>query len=347
MTAWTWAEVGNSARTPICNVAPVIQAIQGATVVPMATVTLHRSGTGRIIEQGKTDANGRATILGAGPGDRVHFTGATATGTVSGDIIINCVAGFNAHSANDKIEVVLTPDPFNLALSTWPGSGADELSIEVAASVSLSETPQLLLQQSGTVTPTAITLNYDAGRDVYIATAILTTILPTQGILFAHAVNTQAQSVEALLPFNITPVEHDQHSTSWSSDGMAKLYLPPGALAANGRVSIVAAPLWQPLPEGLLLIGGPYAIDAAEKVSFSGSGNLMLSYPAHGDWETRVRLFGVSVYRWDGTSWQALSSTFDADYQYAAAPVNDWGVYAILTSAKPISGIYLPLVLRQ
>ncbi len=82
VAAWVWTEVGNSARTPICNVAPVIQALQGATVVPTATVTLHRSGTGRIIAQGTTDANGRVTILGAGPGDRVHFTGATAAGTV-------------------------------------------------------------------------------------------------------------------------------------------------------------------------------------------------------------------------------------------------------------------------
>ena len=241
----------------------------------------------------------------------------------------------------------MTPDPFHLALSAWPGSGADELNIEVAASVSLTETPQLLLQQSGVVTPTAVALHYDAGREVYTATAILTTSLPTQGLLFAHAVNTQTQSVEAWLPFNITPIEHDQHSTLWASDGLAKLYLPPGALAADGRVSIGAAPLRQPLPEGLLLIGGPYAIGAAEEVSFSGSGNLMLSYPVHGDWEARVHLFGAAVYWWDGAAWQALSSTFDTAHHYAAAPVNEFGLYAILTTAEPISGIYLPLVLRQ
>jgi hypothetical protein len=167
------------------------------------------------------------------------------------------------------------------------------------------------------------------------------------GLAVASAADSEGHTVERYTAFDIEQVEGDQDVTFWSSDGLAELYLPAGALSAAGRVGIASAGQPGEAPEGLIVIGGPYAIQAAAGLSLTGRANLTLFYTAHGDLASRVRLFGAALYHWNGTAWEAMDSDFEVDHQYASAPIDDFGVYALMTSDAPILDIYLPVVLRN
>jgi hypothetical protein len=242
------------------------------------------------------------------------------------------------------LEVILTPDPFSISVSAWPGSGASEISITLQTTATLAAPPDVFLQQTGMTATLPITLTFDGG--LWQSSAALDANWPQVGVIGVVATNTLTQTVTSFLPFDISEVDASQDSRVWSSDGRAELYLPAGVLSVGGRLSISPEGIPGPAPDGMLILGSPYTLRAGEGVTLTGWANLSLFYDGLGDALVRVRLFGAALYRWDGVAWQALDSTFDADQQYAAAPVDDFGVYALLTSSAPIFPVYLPVIVR-
>jgi hypothetical protein len=329
-----------------CATPPVIVGKISGAVVPTATVSLQRSGSAEVIWQGESDANGRLEILGAGPGDTVNVFQKVGDKWAHGSVTVACPTRSNASiaSSDGDLEVILTPDPFSISVSAWPGSGASEISITLQTTATLAAPPDVFLQQTGMTATLPITLTFDGG--LWQSSAALDANWPQVGVIGVVATNTLTQTVTSFLPFDISEVDASQDSRVWSSDGRAELYLPAGVLSVGGRLSISPEGIPGPAPDGMLILGSPYTLRAGEGVTLTGWANLSLFYDGLGDALVRVRLFGAALYRWDGVAWQALDSTFDADQQYAAAPVDDFGVYALLTSSAPIFPVYLPVIVR-
>jgi hypothetical protein len=316
---------------------------EGNVITNTVTTLIRTSGDGRTIQQGASDANGVIEILGGGEGDDIHVAGVIDGKPASGDWDVTCPAGdFFFRSPSESI--ILTPDPFSLSVSVWPGSITDTISITVQTTATLALPPQVFVQQTGLTTTLPVTLTFDGG--LWQSSAALDANWPQVGVIGVVATNTLTQTVTSFLPFNVSEIDASEDSRVWSSDGRAELYLPAGALSANGRVNISPEGIPGPAPDGMMILGSPYTIRAGEGVTLTGWANLSLFYDGLGDALVRVRLFGAALYRWDGVAWQALDSTFDADQQYAAAPIDDFGTYVLMTSSAPIFPVYLPVIVR-
>lgn len=345
MSGWTQVETGHNDAAPICAMAPVITATTiSGSVVPTATVTLFKSG--RAIAQGHFATTRQLTVLGAAPGDRVHLEGLVAGAKVSGNVTVTCVTDRDASGPGGGMDVIVSPDAFELSLGLWPGSGADQVAVEVAASVPLSGTPQAFLQQNGETAVLPVALTYNSGLNVYTGTVTLDPDLPWTGLAWVAATDAAAHTVERLTSFDIELVDHNQDATFWSADGLAELYVPAGALSADARVGLTSAGLPGPAPAGLRVVGGPYAVRAAAGVNLASAANLSLFYTARGDDVLRVRLFGATLYRWTGSAWAALDSRYQVDHQDVSAPISAFGVYALMVSDAPIQALYLPAAYR-
>ena len=128
-------------------------------------------------------------------------------------------------------------------------------------------------------------------------------------------------------------------------DGRAELYLPAGSLSADGRISIYAGQVAGALPDGLVMIGRPYTLQGNAGLALVDNANLTLYYLDLGGTLNHVDLGSAQIYRWDGHSWQALTSTSSQAEQMVSAVVNTFGTYALL--AEKEEKVYLPLAVRR
>ncbi len=89
-------------------------------------------------------------------------------------------------------------------------------------------------------------------------------------MIAAKATDAQNHTVEVTSSFSLEAIEQNQDFTVWSGDGQAELYLPAGALSANGQVSLNLSQSPTPIPEGNVLLSGPYSIKTTQGVESDG-----------------------------------------------------------------------------
>ncbi len=346
--AWTQANTYNT-DAGACATPPTIVATIGGTVVPTATVELeHIGGTSRI-SLGVSDAAGRLTILGARAGDTVHiFRQVDKKTWTHGSAVVACPARLDASefTGEPDLEIELSVNPFPLSVDILPGAASDQITITVQTTATLAAPPEVSIQQTGVTTTLPVAMIYDSGLAAYVGSATLLPDYQQTGTALVRATDATSQTATFLAIFSLTPVAAGEDTTIWSANGRAELYLPAGALSTDGRVSLSPAEIPGPAPEGMLLLGSPYTLRAEEGVTLTGIATISLFYDDLGDALARVRLFGAAIYRWNGAAWEALDSTFDGDQQYAAAPVNEFGVYALMTPSSPIFPVYLPVAMK-
>jgi hypothetical protein len=341
---WSTTTISSNASTGVCEPASTyhIEHVWGAPAKGASVIL--RKGS-RTIDQGQTDNNGDITVLGASAGDRVvvELWGV--------DLRVNsfqasCGSSWiRSQAANAQPTVIiLQPAAFTLEISTTPGTTANQVKVIVKASTSLSSTPETYLTQNGAASAVPVLLSYDALLQAYTGTVTLDTSLPSSGNIIAEATNTLSQTVEVASQFALEPVSAGKDITISSSDGQAELYLPAGSLSADGRVNIASGQIVSTLPDGLILIGGPYTIQGGESLTLVNNANLTLNYLDAGGTLSHVDLSSARIYKLNGQNWQALSGTPSQAEQEVSAVINSFGTYALLAERQ--EKVYLPLVIR-
>jgi hypothetical protein len=305
----------------------------------------------RTIDQGKTPLNGEVTVLGATDGDLLLISQWGLDLNLWGsDLGIDSTVIACGASSAAKVEsiaptdMVLEPAPFSVYISTAPGAGANQLKVIVKASTSLSAAPETSLTQNGAAATVPMLLSYDAGLQAYTGTVTLDASLPSLGNILAKATDTASHIVEVGTQFALDPVAVGQDITVWSPDGQAELYLPAGSISKAGRLSIVPGQSAGSVPDHLVMLSGPYTIQADEGLSLVNNANLSLNYLDPSGSLSNVGVSSAQLYRWDGLNWQALSSTASQNEQMVSAVINTFGTYALMAERQ--EKIYLPLVIR-
>jgi hypothetical protein len=299
------------------------------------------------IYQGKTDDQGRITILGAADGDRivVELWGI--------DLWINssqvsCSSAQSFYAAgNGATVLVLEQAPFTLDVTAVPGSAANQVEMRVRASTTLSGTPQVKVLQSGTITPTDVAMAYDSSTGTYTGTVTLNANLPQSGNIEVNAMDTEGQSLQVFNAFKLSDVTVSQDVTIYSADGQVELYLPAGSLSADGRLSIVPDSSSGAPPEELVILSGPYNIQAESGLTLIGDAGLTMKYLDTGGTLRNADLSTVQIYRWDDLAgqWVLLSSNAIEEHSEVSASVNTLGIYAAMAERQ--YNIYLPIVLKK
>jgi hypothetical protein len=343
VSGWSNAVIGNDASTGVCEPPPTyrVEHLWGAPAQG-ASVVLRKGD--RTIDQGKTDDDGEITVLGASDGDRV-VVGLWGIDLWINSFEVDCGALSQSRPANvQTTAIILQPAAFTLEISTAPGVASNQIQVIVKASIGLSGAPETYLTQSGAASVVLVPLGYDAVLQAYTGTVTLDASLPPSGNIIAKATDTTSQTVEVATQFSIESVASDQDTTVRSSDGQAELYLPAGSLSKDGRVNIVAGQIVSTLPDGLILIGGPYVIQGDESLALINNANLSLYYLDVGGTLSHVDVRSAQIYQWDGQSWQALTSTSSQVEQMVSAATNTFGAYALMAERQ--EKIYLPLLAR-
>ena len=212
----------------------------------------------------------------------------------------------------------------------------------VRSSTALPASPEVYLTQSGAVSAIYVPLSYDDTQQAYTGSVALDGALPLSGNLVTRATDLLGQTVEIASTFNIEEVDHTQDVTVWSGDGQAELYLPANSLSTSGQVSLISWQASGDLPEGKVLLSGPYRIEGCQGLSLTGDANLSIYYLDTGGTLRHADLTTAQVYRWDGQNWVALDSISSQTEQVVSALINSFGTYALMADRQEI--IYLPLI---
>lgn len=339
--AWSNVIIEGDANTGTCEPAPtyLVENLWGDPVKGGSVVL--RKGN-QTIAQGKTDDNGEITILGASNGDRliVHLWGI--------DLWINsaditCSSNLNAVGGSYPTSVItLQPASFTYFVSVLQGSSSEYVEVSVKASALLSGIPSAYLTQHGSISPLSIPLSYDAQSGAYVAEVVLDPSLPFSGNVVVVATDTNGQAVEMATPFSLETIQPNQNQTVWSADGQAELYVPAGSLSASGRMSVFPGQMINSPSENLVLLSGPYTIQAEDSLSLVAPANLGLYYLDLNGTLAHADLSSAKIYRWDGQAWLELTSVSSQNEQVISAPIESFGTYAVFAERQ--EKIYLPLM---
>jgi hypothetical protein len=350
VSGWSSVTIGNDASTGVCE-PPLTYKVMDGSGTPIKGASVMLVKPTRTIDQGKTPLNGEITILGASNGDHLlvsewgldlnYWANDLGIATVP----VACGASSRSQVADvSPTEVTLEPAPFSVYISTAPGAAADQMDITVKATTGLSAAPETSLTQNGADSAVPVSLSYDAGLQAYTGTVTLDSSLPSLGSLHVKATDISSHVVEVGSQFALNPVALDQEITVWSSDGQVELHLPAGSLSGSGRLSIAPGQMAGSTLAHLVMLSGPYTIQADQGISLINPANLSLNYLNLSGSMGNVGISSAQLYRWDGQNWQALSSTFSHNEQMVSAPITTFGTYALMgVLSYPV---YLPLVTR-
>lgn len=342
IAAWSSAAIAGNAQTGVCATPPVFQLkLPDNTTLDWVAALLHQNQPPplRIIDQGLADAGGKITIVGARPGDMVHFIGQvhvrgggifctiTPGGcpkTIAQAQVVTCNAERSAD--DDPIVIELQVQPFTPAVSVSPGVGPNEVRVTTTVTTTLDGPPAVTLTQNGATAAKNVPMT-PAGVGVYTGLVMLDTGLEPAGAVHVMA-ESSGQEAENYTTFAITPVEAAEDMLILSADGRAELFIPAGAISGDGRLTLqpVAAP-GNPA-DGLRVFGGPYQITAPPGISLTSTANLTLRY----DQQRPIDDDTTQLYRWDGVKWVALTGTRGP--ASASAAVGQFGVYALMSRAE-------------
>ena len=211
----------------------------------------------------------------------------------------------------------------------------------VKASKPLSGAPQTKLTQHGAL-EAEVSLVYDNSLQAYTGMVNLNTRLPSSGIILASAVDTFNQIVEVSSAFSLETAPQNQDITVWSSDGQAELYLPVGTLSASGQISLNPFKSSDQIPEGKVLLSGPYSIGASTGVSLVSNANLSLYYLDFSGSLMHANLNSVQIYQDVNGNWNPLTSSTGKTEQVVSGSISSFGVYAVLADWQ--TKIFLPML---
>ena len=339
---WSTVNIGDDAKTGVCDPSPtyLITRSWGAPAKG-ASVMLRKDNID--IDQGKTDDSGEITVLGAANGDRV-VVNLWGIDLWINSFDVSCSTGLSYHADTQQnpIPIVLQPAAFALEITTLPGETPSQVNVLVRSSTALPASPEVYLTQSGAVSAIYVPLSYDDTQQAYTGSVALDGALPLSGNLVTRATDLLGQTVEIASTFNIEEVDHTQDVTVWSGDGQAELYLPANSLSTSGQVSLISWQASGDLPEGKVLLSGPYRIEGCQGLSLTGDANLSIYYLDTGGTLRHADLTTAQVYRWDGQNWVALDSISSQTEQVVSALINSFGTYALMADRQEI--IYLPLI---
>jgi len=341
VTGWMPATVVANANTGACSVDPVYE-VRHLWGAPAAGADIRLRNAGRTIYQGKTDAQGEITLLGAANGDRLV---AELWGL---DLRINstqvsCLTGLAMGSST---EIVLQPAPFVLDIAVVPTGSAGQAQVSIHASTALSGTPQVRIFQSGSTAPTIVPVAYDSGTQAYTGTFGLDPARPQAGDVEVIAEDTTGHDLQLFSAFSLSQVPASQDVTIYSADGQVELYLPAGSLSADGRLSIAPEATVGALPEGLVMVSGPYTIQAGSGITLTEAVALTLRYLDTGGTLSQANLSTVQVYRRGvAGQWVPLSSNVLEDHNAVSAAIDSLGTYAALAERQYL--LYIPIAMRN
>jgi hypothetical protein len=352
---WTLVDT-EDANTGTCARNPSAQATYKDSPLSGVEVWLEKSN-GKEIYQGLTDDRGWITILGAADGDEVRLQKTVCEKVwgvldvcvqVSEKTTVQCPSAQGFYDAsNGATVVVLEQAPFTLDVTAVPGSAANQVEVRVRASTTLSGPPQVQVLQSGAMTPTDVAMAYDSSTDTYTGTIILDADLPQSGSIEVNATDTEGQSHQVFNAFNLSDVTVSENVTIYSADGQVELYLPAGSLSADGRLGIVPDSSSGAPPEDLVILSGPYNIQAESGLTLIGNANLTMKYLDTGGTLRHADLSTVQIYRWDDSAgqWVSLNSNVIEEANEVSASINTLGIYAAMAERQ--YNIYLPIVLKN
>jgi formylglycine-generating enzyme len=309
-----------------------------------ADVYLSKPG-GRIIYEGRTDAAGYITILGAAPGDQVALS-VMGPPLLFNSVVVDCTAA--ASRAAEPVKITLNPAPFQIDLHVSPGDSPGAAVLVLTSSVPLSTEPganYVYLTQGAAKTDRIWWFSYDAALQAYTAPIELASYLSQSGTYLVHAVSAQQAVVEVGGSFGLEPAAIDQGSTARSNDGQVELHFPANSLAGSGQVSINSSRMIGKPPTNRVLLSGPYLIESSSGLTFSGTANLGMYYLHGGDGSPLAIFSTASIYRWDGTAWQPLPSSGSLEHSLVSAPVQAFGSYAVF--ADKAHSTFLPFTGRD
>lgn len=339
---WSIPIIGDDASTGVCE-PPITIRAEHFWGEPASGISVSLRKGERVIYQGNTDDNGEIIILGASDGDQVLINLFGIELWIN-SIEVDCSTLRQTQSINTHTRVItLLPAAFMMDISTLPGNNTNQIRVVIRISTELSNTPETYLTQHGATSVILVPLNYDAILQAYTGTVNLDANLPSSGNIIAEATNATSQTVEVATQFSFEPATFEQDITIWSSDGKVALYLPSGSLSADGLISITPGQVISSLPNGQILIGGPYTILGDDSLALVNNVNLSLYYLDTGGTLNHVDISSAQIYQWDGQSWKALPSTFSQNKQVVSTVINKFGTFALMADRQ--EKIFIPLIL--
>ena len=241
----------------------------------------------------------------------------------------------------------LESSPFNVNVAAIPGKSAGQIEIEVAPSVNLTDVPEVRIRQSGAVTDSLILMTYNGAADIYTGTLILSSTLPSSGIIEIEARDVSNHVLDTYRTFSFQSLVSSQDSSLISSDGVAELYIPAGNVSTGGIAEVTYDRTTGTPPDNLLVVGGPFNIVTSEGVSLVGVAGLTIAYLGPGSKYGRADLSSAQMYRWDKVTkgWQLVPSNIYDVRNSVTATIDQLGIYAVLAKRQYL--VYLPTVLKK
>lgn len=344
VSSWTSVGPGVNESTGVCEL-PVVYSINQLWGDPAAGADVVLRKGDWAIQQGKTNDRGEITILGAANGDRVIINlWGDNLWTISTQVTCENILSATQVALASTSVLVLQPAAFKLTISTQPGNATDQVKIIVKASTTLPGAPQTKLTQHG-ASEVAVPLTYDYGMQAYVGFVTLDNILPRSGVIVSRSTNNQNQTVEVFTAFSLETAQQNQDITLWSSNGLAKLFLPAGTLSADSQISLNTSPLSTLIPEGKVLLSGPYSISATQGVALVENANLSLYYPNIGGALMHANLDSAKIYKEVAGSWIPVDSTSNKSEQVVYGSISSLGEFAVLANWE--GKTFLPIVTRD
>jgi hypothetical protein len=310
-----------------------------------AKVWLHKNDS--TIYQGKTDAAGEITILGAADGDQVVVSHLLLINRPS--IEVSCPSTPDIpDAAAEPVNIILEEAPFTLDISVIPTGVNYQAQVQVKASTVLSGTPQAEVFQLGSSTPISVALAYESSTGLYTGTIDLAPSLAPVGSVEVTAQDTTSHTLQVFNNFSLFPVTASEDTVAYSDDGLVELYLPADSLSDDAYVSFVPDSAAGPPPEGLVILGGPYSVQASPEVTLNNDVGLTLKYLDAGGALDGIDPSAAQIYRWDaGTEqWVPLTSSVLEGRDEVSTAINAFGTYAVMASELQYP-VYLPIVVRD
>jgi hypothetical protein len=310
---------------------------------PLADVEIYlKQSGGKSIYQGKTDADGKLFIMGGAKGDRVDgSTYTTSQECVLGQCVgvpvrvtidaeVDCSGQGQLRPAAAGRALEMEPVPFDLSVTTRPGTVADALDVSAIVTATLSSLPQARVTQAGAAAPITIDLSYSPADQAYVGTVSLDNRYDREGVVDVVAEDGAGQSVTALARFQLQEVSPEESLTVYSADGNAELYVPAGSLPEGTQLGIALDGSGAPVTGTSTLVAGPYSIAATGGVTeLITETSLTLRYDALG--ASGVDTAMLSIYWWDEATeaWLDQGSEHWPDHQLVVTLVDGLGTYAL------------------
>lgn len=340
--AWSVVTLNNSA-TGVCDV-PVVYQVQDESSTPVAganVLLLKADGRGAI-QQGETNSLGEIEILGTGNTDQVIINGWQGQ-LRSGSTSVSCTG---LAPADPKVQPVLTIQPkgFDLLTAINPGLTAQDVSIVITATASVTTPLTLIFTQFGNPVSYSFSPTQDPQATVWTATASLSPIYERAGVVYIAATS-NSNTVERIQDFDFQDINHSVDSVVHSNDGLAELTLLANSAPSSGKLLIETNDMTLLGLNSDEVLSGPFTIRVANGYQFPALANLAINFHDPGGLLQNFERRGMRIARWNGASWVAFESNQSSSTsQTISTVINQPGTYALV--AKPVKVIFIPAMSR-